>query len=368
MCVVCTSCVSQHNMISTSITMVEKSPNEELMVGIKDYRYVKLDCSTEESIIKSADRVLCSKEKIYVVDRSKNVIIAYDNNGNFVSSTKRYIGRAGNEYINILDAAFDENKEQIYAYADNPSQIMIFDKSLRLKEIIPTEQLIREIAADEKNVYVLFYDISDYNDVKVELRSYVKGNWSEYSVLLEQKNIINGVGCIGKFITSSNECCCLSMPFDNHIYVLKNGQIDNVLEVDFHEKWFDFTSSKDMLPMEFLEKNRDKNRCITNICYTDSILLFNTNIHKYYVINKNTLKGSVYSNMHIPGVAFSAPLFTPTCGSKGLFVEMVSPSRIIDYVKICEERGLNYENEETKELFKSISINDNPILIICNLK
>ncbi len=367
MCLICTSCISQQEMSSTCVLMKE-AQNDELSLNAKKCRYVRLDSSKEESMIKCAERILCSKDMIYIIDRSRNVIVAYDSNGNFVSSTKRYIGRARNEYINILDAAYDVEKEEIYAYADNPSQIMIFDKSLCLQEVIPTEQLIREIAVDKENVYTLFYDISDYNDVKVELRSYAKGDWSAYNVLLEQKSIVNGVGSIGKFMTSSNECCCLSMPFDNHIYMLKNGQVEKAWEIDFDGKWFDFKSSKDMCPKEFAEKNRDRIYSITNICHTDSLLMFNTNIYKYYIVNPNTLKGEIYSDMHISDIAFSTPVFTPVCGSKGLFIEMVNPARIIDYVKTCEERGINYTNEEMRDLYKSFSLDDNPLLIICDFK
>ena len=72
--------------------------------------------------------------------------------------------------------------------------------------------------------------------------------------------------------------------------------------------------------------------------------------------------------MHISDVAFSTPVFTPVCGSKGLFIEMVNPARIIDYVKTCEERGINYTNEEMRDLYKSFSLDDNPLLIICDFK
>ena len=365
MCLICTSCISKQH-ISSNCVLMEESLNDELSLTAKQCRYVKLDSSKEECIIKHAERVLVSKDMIYIIDRSKNVIMAYDSNGNFVSSTKHYIGRAKNEYMTILDATYDAENDEIYAYADNPSQIMIFDKSLSLHEVVPTGQLIREIAVDNNHVYTLFYDITDYNDVKVELRSYDKGQWSDYNVLLEQNNILNGVGCIGKFMTSNNDCCCLSMPFDNHIYILKNGQIEEAWEIDFDGKWFDFASSKDIDPRAFENRNKGKVRCITNICCTDSILMFNTNMYKYYLVSKSTLKGRIYSDMHISDVAFSTPVFTPACGSKGLFIEMVNPARIIDYVKTYEEKGLVFPNEEMRNLYKSFSLDDNPMLIICD--
>ena len=45
---------------------------------------------------------------------------------------------------------------------------------------------------------------------------------------------------------------------------------------------------------------------------------------------------------------------------------MVNPARIIDYVKTYEEKGLVFPNEEMRNLYKSFSLDDNPMLIICD--
>ena len=86
MCLICTSCISQQEMSSTCVLMKE-AQNDELSLNAKKCRYVRLDSSKEESMIKCAERILCSKDMIYIIDRSRNVIVAYDSNGNFVSST-----------------------------------------------------------------------------------------------------------------------------------------------------------------------------------------------------------------------------------------------------------------------------------------
>ena len=56
---------------------------------------------------------------------------------------------------------------------------------------------------------------------------------SKYDVLLKHEKTIAGVRGFGKSMNSDGEHCYISLPFDNSIYCLDNGKIENIWTINF---------------------------------------------------------------------------------------------------------------------------------------
>lgn len=135
-----TGCVSYENSYAELVPVKKHGFDQELNMStiLRLDRIIALS-DTNEAIIKTPNRLLFTKDRIFVVDQGGNKVLMFDDKGNFISSTARLIGKGHNEYIHVMDATLDVGSNRLYMHCDRPCQMMVFDLNLNLKEVVPMD-------------------------------------------------------------------------------------------------------------------------------------------------------------------------------------------------------------------------------------
>lgn len=102
------SCVA-YQSVTDIVEIVQSEETLDISSLTDSMRVVKLSSSVPEAIVNRIDRVLSMNGRIYIVDRSSNKLFCFDNNVNFISSTKSIIRHGSMEYVRLMDASVDQS-------------------------------------------------------------------------------------------------------------------------------------------------------------------------------------------------------------------------------------------------------------------
>lgn len=362
-----TSCITSNEKNISSVNIDFLSEYIHTSTFLDEQKFIKLETFPTDAVIKNIDRALFSKNKLFIIDRSSNKIIAFDEKGHYLCSTSNLIGRGKDEYVRLLDAAIDNQEKRLYVYCDVPHQMMILDYNLQLIDCIKIDALFSEFSIDNSYLYALCPDLQ--KETRHELRCYRKDNLSNgHYVLIEQNKAIARAGGLGKAINKSGNKVYVSMPFDNTIYELSGGEITDIWKLNFSDKWFNYENSKKLKGSKFIDANGDYNWCIQNICASDSLLLFNTNkstIYEALLANGIAFGFRGIINDSIP---FSNSLFLPTDGLKNAIGFSISAENILQYREYYREREQELPSSPINSIIESFNEADNPLIIIGTIK
>lgn len=362
-------CTSLNHKKSKHLQVDYEDVDEEVTAFVDSLIILKPDNPSNEAYLSSFERLLSLPDRIYVVDRKGNKVVAFDDNGKFIASTLPKVGRGKNEYIRIMDAAADISTEKVYIACDSPYQIMVCDRNLNVIECIKMDVFFKEIAVDGICLYALLE--SEDQDGGYELRCFDKESLSErYQVIIRYDKVIRGVGGSGRHMTSNGVEVHVSMPFDNVIHKLKNGEVLESWSIDFGHRAFSYEDSKKLSPSTFFTKNSDKIWVIQNICASDSLLLFNTNEFGVYIMDK--IEGSVtqYENLDNQRIGVFSSGLLPWGGSKGIpaIAYKVSATILSQYKEYQAEDDSIELSNSIKELYYNYKEDDNDLIVLGHIK
>lgn len=358
------SCVSNQSV--TDIVEIAQSEETLDISSLTDsMRVVKLSSSVPEAIVNRIDRVLSMNGRIYIVDRSSNKLLCFDNNGNFISSTKSIIGHGSMEYVRLMDASVDPNNSMVYVCCDAPYKIIKLDADLNAIDAFSFDDMFDEISIAGDCLYAMHE-----SDDSFELRQYnIKDLNGKYKKVLKNDDIIHGVRSIGKSMSSDGRCCRVALPFSNHVCSIRNGNIESETVIDFGSFWFDYERSKGLGTNKFLGVNRDKDWIIMNTVVSDSLILFNTNQAGIANVHANG-QASTTCDVINSGFPFSSSLIYPLGGVYGAAVMVAENAHIARYKRICKEKGIDLSDDSStlNKWVRDYAPTDNPILVIEYLK
>lgn len=359
------SCGTSMNIISSDIPIEFKDEELQSSSVLKTQRYVKLELSNQASIIKGINRLLCSDSLLFIVDKANNKIASFDYQGKYIASTLNLIGRAQKEYIHLLDAAIDEENQQLYVYCDIPYQMLILDYNLNVKECVKMEELFMEITLDSAYLYALYPNLTDRS--RYEVRCYRKDNLTgEPEILLQQNKAIPKVEGMGKLLNRSGNSIITCLPFDNTIYEISNGKVLRCWRVDLGDRWFDYNKSKQLRGRKFLAANEDKHWTIQNIIASEKEIVFNTNLTNTFMVSIPTDEGIGYLRFKNNSIPFSSSWFIPTTGKYDVAFS-ISPAQIVDYNDYYVRRNETMPANPINAIIQSTSIEDNPLIVLGNI-
>lgn len=193
------------------------------------------DCGIP-SVIKDVDRIFSWKNSLYVFDDTYDIITRNDMNGNLLSSTYKYIGHGRNEYIHLSDVALDETSGLIYALSDTPREIIVFDDNLNIKSIQPIDFTPVEMCIDSTHIMFL---CRNYKSNRNEILCLAKNNLkAKPKVIISHKMVVSRIMGYGRCMTFTNRECWASLPFDNCIYKISQGEVNKTYRIDFEENWY----------------------------------------------------------------------------------------------------------------------------------
>ncbi len=302
--------------------------------------------------------------RVYVVDRSSNNVLMYDESGHFLQSISKYRGRASNEFIRIIDATTDDSL--IYVSCDAPYQVMTFDKELHLLACTKTDDYLSEIATDGSFLYGL--RSSGENGRVKELVGYSLDHLDAApQIVVPPCEGVSGRSVLGKHLTQRKDCVYAVLPFDTKIHVIQNGKLLDTYELDFGEEGLlQHPIPSGVEAREFDKSHENVIWGIVNVNVSDSLLLFNTNLGKTHVISKNEpTRGGCITIMNNEFPVFSSEI-VPCVGGENevhfLINDMTIMSLLRDYQNNVRKIPVLKEIKERNEQDGS------PIIVTWDIK
>lgn len=333
-----TSTMSNANPVSLHIHNesfpVSNIGNLNLSIQLKD-------CGNE-SIIKDVDRIIHNGDRIYVLDEANDVITCIDKNGRLLASTKKYIGHGRKEYIHLSDMALDESTGQIYVLCDTPSEIIIFNQDLMIDSIKKIDFSPIEMCVDTTHIMFVCRNL---DDCCYEILTIKKNDLGKKPNLIIQSKIeINRIMGMGKNMTYTEGECWVSLPFNNCIYKIKNGEIADSYSIEFGDNWY----KNDRYNMsQFLDVNRDRVWSILNIQKCGRYLWFNSNTEGLYCLDTLYGQCQCYNSLFHDSIPYATQLIIPQQGLKNIISFSVLPSFVLTYLRNVEKS--HSENTEDKK-------------------
>lgn len=327
-------------------------------------KMIALDATDINALTTRIDRLIFTGNRIIVVDRRGNKLIAFDNNGHYVSSTAAIIGNGHNEYIRLADAAFDKDSKLIYAFCDAPYCVMLLDTDLKLKKKIPLDYSLSDMAMDSKYVY----GIRRNKESGSELIAIDKDDLTSNPIVLHTcSNYVNGLGSIGKSITSTDGGILACLPFCNTIYKIRNGTTEQTITIDLGDRWStDLDKGQDF--RQFMKKNERKSWIIQNMACSDSILLFNTNLEQSYVVDISGNSCNAYSFLSDNAIPFVRWTIIPSSGLSKCVAYELSVRSMAQYAEYVETKDPSMTDSKSYQLAKRFKDNKNPVIVIYKIK
>lgn len=360
------ACTASQSVTSKIIPLVNHDgPLSTDSVFEPDCHFVKFQISNSESVISGMERLLCTEDGYIVVDRKGNKLVSFDKTGRFLKSTISLIGKSKNEYISIFDAALDDSGKRIYVYCDAPCKLMILDYNLNVIDNIDFQTFTWELSVDDHCLYALSPDLEDGSVMR--LMSFDKNNLSgDGKELLSTQASIPELGTKGKSIVHSGDCF-FSMPFEQKLYQIKNGEITDSFQVEFEDLWFESHSDKTGLS-DFLRVNKDKHWMITSICPSDTKLLFNTNGFQTFVIDRESNICTSYRGIIDTHIPLTSSRLVPTDGLYGYAVFEMNLKSTKTVLENVSEDGKKQIDPALLRLALEHKNGDNPTICIWKLK
>lgn len=366
-CWACTQKPQTRNVHHIVVDYCDEDPESSSFIN--SYKNIPLEASSTESLINDIEKVLFTQHRIFIVDRIGNKVIMFDEKGNFLKSTAKMVGRGHNEYIRVIDAAVDEKEGKLYVHCDAPYQTMVFDLDLNVKEIIPLDYFMTEISIDDQFLYGLRHNEGQpagFNVIAIP-KDHLEAN---PDTILTYDKGIPGLLTMGKMLNACQDGIYVSMAFDNVIYRIGNGNILDEYVIDFGEKGLDEHALDEGMSRDRFERYYgDANWSIVNICSSDSIMLFNTNMATGFILNKNTgeCKGTKY------GLSFtelpSNSRFTPSQGLRNnVVVNEVAQHNLGYNLELVESGKASLKPERIKTMRELYEPDGNPVLVVSEIK
>jgi len=356
------SCETTKPFTESNIKIDFKDEDLHSSSVFKIQKIIKLESSSSDAMLKSTQRILCADSLLFVLDKEGNKIVAFDYDGRFLGSTLGLVGHAKNEYIHFTDAAIDNINHLIYLYCDRPSQMMILDYKLNVKDCVKIKDLFLEFTIDSSYVYALCPDLE--NESHYELRRYRRSDLDgKYDVIIDQREAIRRLGGLGKWINGNGNAVYASMPFDNTIYEIIDGTVKRHWSLDFDGKWFDYSRNKNLQGFKFSDNNRDMHWTIQNIVASDTTLLFNTNKSNVFKASMSSGNGGAFSNIINDSIPFSSSWLIPTNLKNGIAFKILS-SYIVNYKNYYIDRHEDLPAHPINNIIEKTKDGDNPLIIL----
>ena len=340
---------------------------------VEDYKIIQFDGSSPEAAIGSMERVMFLKDRIYIFDRTNNIVLSFSSDGKFIKTTKQYIGKARGEYISISDVSVDFESSRIYVFCDRPNKIIIMDDELNFLYEENLDVYPLEILVEGKYLYCYCYDHEDLS--RRSLIRFEKNHLKEKgTVLLDTREIIPGVETFGVSLIA-NKGVDFCMPFSRIINHIEDGEITNSYEIDFDGRWFSYSNSKGMQPRPFLNKNKDKVWSIKNIRCSDNQLIFSTNQATFFTCNLNDNTCTAYRGIENDVIPLQGLFMVPLQGMNSYLGYEVPVSTILNVKehidKIVSIFNSRYGKDIDKHLIEKINDSNeecNPLLVMYKIK
>jgi hypothetical protein len=340
-----------------------------------DVEYVLLE-TNDDCLINEIEQLAVIDTLIFIVtNQGKQLLKFSKNNGQFLSATGN-VGNGPNEYVSVNSLFIDAEEKTVTALDIWGSKLIKYDFS---GHFISSEQFVPNTNVTNKAIYTKNGDIIFHNLLAPNLTaaySVLKKDASKVEELLSYGSlkVDNYAIAFSKHpVVYCDEHTDFIMPFDNHIYRYKDGNMSCLYQVKFSGKPTDRRMASERDKSLFVSRQlMAMNNCFpgfTAIFETSGKLLLNSynNTPKpcFFYGDIQNKKGNYY-NYAVEPVGIN-PVFEITAVSENMFIAALDGSLLYGWkenYKDPQEIG----NTSLRKIIEGITEGSNPCLIIYYVK
>ena len=346
--------------------------------------YIKLATDTS-NLIGVIDKIIPLKDRILIVDKDiTQTIYIFDKSGKFIRKINKK-GRGPGEYLSLNDVAVDVSNKRLIVHDDMAQKISIFTYEGEFIEKIRLDFITTSIAYLGNNRLACYCDYINNPNYSIRSKSPNLILFDLQTRKTQSKlffnSTINRLGITGLInnlsSTYSNDTVHLIMPLNDTVYSICNNKVQPEYYVDLgvtpQMRELQRTASSSKSAQEASqEDSKPQYPVICNMLESDSVVyLFyrhnNKSYYGFYNPRRKTFKEGVRiweknTDNRIPVVNDldkTIPFMPMATDGKNFYYVM--ESFYFDYFR-------NSDNPQIANLSKTITANDNPVIVVAHIK
>ena len=346
--------------------------------------YIKLATDTS-NLIGVIDKIIPLKDRILIVDKDiTQTIYIFDKSGKFIRKINKK-GRGPGEYLSLNDVAVDVSNKRLIVHDDMAQKISIFTYEGEFIEKIRLDFITTSIAYLGNNRLACYCDYINNPNYSIRSKSPNLILFDLQTRKTQSKlffnSTINRLGITGLInnlsSTYSNDTVHLIMPLNDTVYSICNNKVQPEYYVDLgvtpQMRELQRTASSSKSTQEASqEDSKPQYPVICNMLESDSVVyLFyrhnNKSYYGFYNPRRKTFKEGVRiweknTDNRIPVVNDldkTIPFMPMATDGKNFYYVM--ESFYFDYFR-------NSDNPQIANLSKTITANDNPVIVVAHIK
>ena len=346
--------------------------------------YIKLATDTS-NLIGVIDKIIPLKDRILIVDKDiTQTIYIFDKSGKFIRKINKK-GRGPGEYLSLNDVAVDVSHNRLIVHDDMAQKISIFTYEGEFIEKIRLDFITTSIAYLGNNRLACYCDYINNPNYSIRSKSPNLILFDLQTRKTQSKlffnSTINRLGITGLInnlsSTYSNDTVHLIMPLNDTVYSICNNKVQPEYYVDLgvtpQMRELQRTASSSKSAQEASqEDSKPQYPVICNMLESDSVVyLFyrhnNKSYYGFYNPRRKTFKEGVRiweknTDNRIPVVNDldkTIPFMPMATDGKNFYYVM--ESFYFDYFR-------NSDNPQIANLSKTITANDNPVIVVAHIK
>lgn len=235
------SCVQNHKegealVLNVPFSSFAQSEDSFLATGISVNSIMLSDGGRQECIQSSVSKVLCTEDRILVLDGIQNSLVAYDQNGQAIAKIG-VRGRGPQEYVQISDFTITEDQE-IVLLDGNKNELIYFDKEYRFSRKKKSQHEISRLVSVGDGQFLMnlsTWDPSGAGDCKVLLCDENQKEIARY-IKDDNPNDPNFEFPYVGFFPSDGDNIFFLKPIDDNVYVFSGNRLETIYHFDFGPK------------------------------------------------------------------------------------------------------------------------------------
>lgn len=320
---------------------------------------------TPNSLFTNIDRALKFDGLYYLLDRTMNQILVFDDFGKYIRLINK-IGNGVGEYSKLRDIAIDRYEKKLLLLVQ-PSSILYYNLDGTYDRTLSLKGYHNGLSVDSSNIYVVNSTYVNNKSTHYSMTVISKEGGGMKEVLEPLREI--APYCYSQGVpVSATDLVYYTRRFDNTIYSLAGNNINPAYRIDwaghtFPENLKDQTY--ECIELNKLCKDNEYVYSITDVQESDNALLFRTNLLGLCVLSKKDKTVRRY-NM-VMNVECNAPLpsYIPV-GGEGHEVFFVYPAYALSGLK--KRIPEKIASGEVGKLIRSLNEESNPLVFRYELK
>jgi hypothetical protein len=319
-----------------------------------------IESEAGSSLIGRIRKIATDDDYIFILDQQVMQLLVFDINGKFIKQISK-IGQGPEEYVQLINFTLDTVAKQIILLCAIPTKLMYFSYDGKLLKQENNDMVYMGMVKD--NEYLYCENVSNILMKEGDFQFTVKNtkNNTEETVLPQVVDIHNNAYNNGHALTKGRSTINYVRRFDNSIYRLRDGKVENIYTIDFKRYWAPESLKNEEEPMNVFNSCHENNYIfsMTNVVNTHHFLIFHTE-RAIFVYDKYTkvLKG--YKNVINKHLHENSYLSYHPLESSDKIAFEVDPA----FIRISS----NLHDEKLSEISGKLIPDSNPVLFIYDLK